>query len=80
MAQGGDVGAGAEWDSPAAIWHEFPHALPSPRWGRDRSSMILLASYLWVQELGNPIAKMHLKPFDPSAMESPQGMTWERNS
>lgn len=27
MAQGGDVDAGAEWHSPAAIWHEFPHAL-----------------------------------------------------
>lgn len=71
--------AGAELDSPAAIWHEFPHGLcPTlPNLGQGSSSTILLASYLWVLGLGHPIAKMHQKQFDLSAMENPWGMSWE---
>lgn len=73
------LGLSGTAQQPSGMNSPMPCALPSPRWGRDSSSMILLAYYLWVLGLGHPIAKMNQKQFDPSAMESPWGMSWERN-
>lgn len=63
MAQGGDVSAGAEWDSPAAQWHEFSHALyPTlPKVGQGQLQHDTFGILLWVLGLGHPIAKMHQK-------------------
>lgn len=76
MAQGGDVSAGAEWDSPAARIPLCP-ALPEVGQGQLQHDNVGILPVDAVT--GHPIAKMHQKELDPGAMESPQGMSWERN-
>lgn len=67
------LGLSGTAQQPSGINCPMSCAPPSPRWGRDSSSTILLASYLWVLGLGHPIARMHQKQFDLSAMETHGG-------
>lgn len=79
-AQGGDVGAGAEWDSPATVWHEFPHALcPTlPKVGQ------LQHDTFGIPPVGAGTGAPHCQNAAESLIQvqwkAQGGMSWERNN